>query len=107
MSGGDQRVSWDSWLYSDVHKHIYMANDNNNNDNGERQNLQKVANAYNKILNGPRNINSTTPTTRNVQNIQDGTKKLRRLILIEGIPHSIVSRKFTFIHKLSNYAIFL
>ena len=52
----------------------------------EQKSLRKAAHAFNKILNTGR----ANPSRSN-EAIAEATKKLRRLILIEGIPHSIVS----------------
>jgi len=49
--------------------------------------LKAKAQAFNKLLNQPR----LSTKFRNQADIDEGLKKLRRLILVEGIPFSVVS----------------
>lgn len=53
---------------------------------GEDQ--RKAARLFNKILNQPKLSSSTSRTDKHVD---EGIKKIRRLILVDGIPHAIVS----------------
>ncbi|TDL14174.1 TBC-domain-containing protein, partial [Rickenella mellea] len=46
---------------------------------------KKAAHSFHRILNPPKLGSST----RTQQNIDDGLKKLRRLILVDGIPHAV------------------
>lgn len=45
-----------------------------------------TAHSFNKILNQPR----TSSKARTAADIQESVKKLRRLILVDGIPSSVV-----------------
>lgn len=49
-----------------------------------------TAHSFNKILNQTK----VASKSRSSGEIDDGTKKLRRMILVEGIPSSVVSRQF-------------
>ncbi|KAG8944910.1 hypothetical protein FRC04_001350 [Tulasnella sp. 424] len=49
--------------------------------------LQAKAHAFNKLLNQPR----LSTKFRTQADVEDGLKKLRRLILVEGIPFTVVS----------------
>lgn len=55
--------------------------------------LKAVAHSFNKILNQPRIYSSKSRGTGESDD-KDGTKKLRRLILVEGIPSSVVRCDF-------------
>jgi cell cycle arrest protein BUB2 len=45
-----------------------------------------TAHAFNKILNQPK----VSSKSRSSGDLDDGTKKLRRMILVDGIPSSVV-----------------
>jgi cell cycle arrest protein BUB2 len=47
-----------------------------------------TAHSFNKILNQPTKVASKSRASGEVD---DGTKKLRRMILVEGIPSAVVS----------------
>lgn len=56
---------------------------------------QKAARTFNRILAQPK-LNAAMPRTD--KHVEDAIKKLRRLILVDGIPHAIVRRaKFSFL----------
>lgn len=52
---------------------------------------QRAAKAFNRILNAPK-LNAGAPRTD--KHVEEGIKKLRRLILVDGIPHTIVGSSF-------------
>lgn len=56
--------------------------------NADGDDLKKAARLFNKILNQPKLSSSTSRTDKHVD---EGIKKIRRLILVDGIPHAIVS----------------
>ncbi len=53
---------------------------------GEAANLAATAHAFNKILSHPK----LSSKTRTQEDVEENVKKLRRLILIEGIPSKTV-----------------
>ena len=53
-----------------------------------RDELQKAAKSFNKVLNRPNQASSSSKTLKAAE---EGMKKLRTLILVDGIPHAIVS----------------
>ena len=50
---------------------------------------QKTARTFHRILNQPK-VNAGNKS-RTEKDVEEGIKKIRRLILVEGIPHTIVS----------------
>ena len=52
----------------------------------------RAAKTFNRILNQPKLSASGSRTDKNVE---DGIKKLRRLILVDGIPNQIVRVHYT------------
>ena len=54
-------------------------------------NLATTVNAFNKILTQPK----LSSKTRTSEDVEESVKKLRRLILIEGIPSRAVRARFT------------
>jgi cell cycle arrest protein BUB2 len=57
---------------------------------GQAADLASTAHAFNKILSQPR----LSSKTRTPDDVEEGVKKLRRLILIEGIPSKAVRTHF-------------
>ena len=53
-------------------------------------NLATTVHAFNKILSQPK----LSSKTRTSEDVEEGAKKLRRLILIEGIPSKAVCSRF-------------
>ena len=60
----------------------------------------QTAHSFNKILNQPR----LTSKLRQAGNIDEAVKKLRRLILVEGIPSAVVSLAIGVIPRYSPYS---
>lgn len=58
---------------------------------GDAANLATTAHAFNKILTQPR----LSSKTRTSEDVEESVKKLRRLILIEGIPSRAVRARLT------------
>ena len=56
------------------------------------EDAQRAARTINRILNQPKQVGSAQQRTD--KQIEDGIKKLRRVILVEGIPHTMVSKRF-------------
>lgn len=52
------------------------------------EDTQKTARAFNRILNQPK---IGTASSRSDKHVEESIKKLRRLILVDGIPHALVS----------------
>ena len=57
------------------------------------EDAQRAARTINRILNQPKQVGSAQQRTD--KQIEDGIKKLRRVILVEGIPHTMVSKRFS------------
>lgn len=55
------------------------------------EDAQRAAKTFNRILNQPKLAASSGQRTD--KQIEEGIKKLRRLILVDGIPHAVVSIK--------------
>jgi hypothetical protein len=58
---------------------------------GDAVNLATTVHAFNKILAQPK----LSSRTRTPEDVEDSVKKLRRLILIEGIPSRVVCARLT------------
>jgi hypothetical protein len=63
----------------------------NNSTMGDAVNLATTVHAFNKILAQPK----LSSRTRTPEDVEESVKKLRRLILIEGIPSRAVCARFT------------
>ena len=62
-------------------------------DSGEDE-QQRAAKTFNRILNQPK-LNAAAPRTD--KHVEEGIKKLRQLILVDEIPHTIVCSIFLFL----------
>ena len=58
---------------------------------------QKTARTFHRILNQPK-VNAGNKS-RTEKDVEEGIKKIRRLILVEGIPHTIVSLNSVYIER--------
>jgi hypothetical protein len=63
----------------------------NNSTMGDAANLATTAHAFNKILGQPK----PSSKTRTPEDVEESVKKLRRLILIEGIPSKAVCTRLS------------
>jgi hypothetical protein len=68
---------------------------------GDAAGLAATAHAFNKILSQPK----LSSKTRTPEDVEESVKKLRRLILIEGIPSKAVRTPLGFLPRFSHVCI--